>query len=365
VALALIAAACGGDDADVGRPADEGQDGGRSNSLPCDPDCTLREAAAAAGISFGVHINGDNPEEHIQDLVVDDPVRDLVVREFDRITNLGVGMAPFQPRRGEYDFAVADAMYDFAAEHGLSTHAFHWLWSQDLLDLNPEWLEAITDPTEMWTALEDHLAAVVERYPDIDRINVVNEPMAVAGGALADNLFSSVLGRDYVAEAIRRADAIAPDYELFVNEVLVEYDQAKAEGYLDLVTGLVEDGVPVDGVGIQAHLFTGDPDWDVLQWLLEELDALGVRVAITELDAPVPKGLPDRFEVQAERMARVVELCLSVEACDSVILWGVHDGNSWLDDFMEPGLDPLVFTRELEPKPAYDAIRQVLLDHAR
>ncbi len=330
-------------DGSAAEPTAEPADGETSG------EATLRSAAAGAGMSIGVHVEGDA-----------EAVFPLVVREFDRVTVHGITISAMQPERGQWNFAAADQMMDLAREHDLSTHGFHWLWSQTLLDSNPAWFAAITDPDELWAVLDEHLATVVERYPDLGRINVVNEPLEVGSGEPVQNQFHDVLGPDYVAEAFRRADAIAPDYELFINENLTEYNPDKAAGLVAMVTALVDAGVPIDGVGFQTHLFAGDPDWELFEDTMRRIDDLGLTVSVTELDAPTAPDLADRDQVQAERMANVVELCLAVQACDSVIIWGVDDGNTWIDWFLQPGMEPLLFTEDLEPKASYDAVLAAL-----
>jgi endo-1,4-beta-xylanase len=61
-------------------------------------------------------------------------------------------------------------------------------------------------------------------------------------------------------------------------------------------------------------------------------------------------------------MAGMVRACLAVPACDSVTFWGLNDEVSWLNWFLAPNLDPLLFDASLRPKPAYFAVRDVLLE---
>ena len=122
--------------------------------------------------------------------------------------------------------------------------------------------------------------------------------------------------------------------------------------------------MPIDAVGMQTHLLFGEPDWDLLRRTMKALGDLGVRVFITELDAPVPVDLPDRLAVQAERTERAVQTCLLVPACERIVWWGLHDGITWLDSFLSPGLSPLLFDASLAAKPSYFAARDALLGHA-
>jgi endo-1,4-beta-xylanase len=118
--------------------------------------------------------------------------------------------------------------------------------------------------------------------------------------------------------------------------------------------------VAVDAVGLQTHLMFGEPNWDLMRLTMERLAALGVKVMVTEVDVPVGPSEPDRLTVQATRYRRVVETCLAVRACDTINVWGVDDGHTWLDGLLGPGTDPLLFDRSFQPKPAYFAVLDAL-----
>jgi endo-1,4-beta-xylanase len=212
-------------------------------------------------------------------------------------------------------------------------------------------------PRELREALRARARGIFERYPSLDRINVVNEPLELLGGAMYQNHFYRVLGDDYVEELLRIVARAAPEsVELIVNENFVEYNQAKADGLVALVERLVANGAPIDGVGLQSHFLFGEPDFDRYRRVMEDLAALGVDVHVTELDVPVAPDLPDRFTVQARRYRQAVETCLAVTACRSITVWGVDDGHTWIDTLFGPGHDPLLFTAAGEPKPAFGAL---------
>jgi endo-1,4-beta-xylanase len=211
--------------------------------------------------------------------------------------------------------------------------------------------------------MREHLETITARYGGkIDRWIVVNEPLEYGGTALYQNHFYRVLGPDYISEAFAVAKEAAPDAELWLNEIFTENNPAKAGALVDLAAGLVANRVPIDGVGLQGHLFAGDPDYALVQDTMQRIGNLGLKVAITELDAPVGAELPNRFEVQAQRMAGMVRACLAVPACDSVTFWGLDDAVSWLNQFLAPNLDPLLFDASLKPKPVYFAVRDKLLE---
>jgi endo-1,4-beta-xylanase len=288
----------------------------------------------------------------------------LISEEFNALSPEGeLVWKVIHPGRDEWDFEAADRTLAFAEEHGLFTTVSHFVWDQATsVSGTPEWVKTIEDPDELRQVMRGHLAAITARYGGrIDRWIVVNEPLEYGGTALYPNHFYDVLGPDYVSEAFRIAEEAAPDSELWLNEIFTENNPAKASALVDLVTNLVATGVPIDGVGLQGHLFAGDPDYELVRDTMQRLGDLGLGVAITELDAPVGGDLPNRLEVQAQRMAGMVRTCLAVPACDSVTFWGLSDDVSWLNWFLAPNLDPLLFDASLRPKPAYFAVRDALL----
>ena len=77
-----------------------------------------------------------------------------------------------------------------------------------------------------------------------------------------------------------------------------------------------------------------------------------------------PDGLPqDKQDELARRYADIFALFLKHrDQIARVTLWGVTDAQSWLNNFPVPGRVnyPLLFDRQGKPKPAYDAVVEVL-----
>jgi endo-1,4-beta-xylanase len=323
--------------------------------LRCEPRCGLADAGRRAQVQVGLFG---------QDFGLASQM--VIAREASMIVNHGFSWNVIEPVRGEWNFAPADAVDAFARRERLREFAFHFAWDNELLDDLPAWVAQITDPAELRAVLRTRARRIFERYPHLRAIDVINEPIDTFGSALTDNHFHRVLGPDYIVELFDIVAAEAPPWtRLFVNENFVEYRADKSDALVALVTDLVARGVPVDAVGLQTHLLLGEPDWALLRSTMDRLAALGVRVMITEVDVPVAASVPDRFDVQATRYQRVVETCLAVRACDTLNVWGVDDGHTWLDSLLGPGTDPLLFDRQLRAKPAYFAVRDALLDGRR
>jgi len=322
----------------------------------CDPDaCPLQVAGARSDLIIGTALKFGAEREALE------------VREFSGVTSEREFLwADVHPEPDRYDFTGTDRVVAFAEEHDKDLTVTHFLWDPPALpSVLPDWVREVTDPDELRAVLRAHLTALHDRYAGkIDRWNVVNEPLAAGGTLEPDNHFFEVLGPGWVAEAFRMATEIWPEAQLVLNENLTEYLAGRSEGLVALVEQLLAEGVRVDRVGLQSHLFLGEPDFDLARRTMEQLTALGVPVDVTELDVPlIGVGGGNRIDVetQAERGRQMVETCLAVPRCESITFWGFDDGSTWLTDFIGPGTDPLPWDADLRPKPLHRAVLEALL----
>lgn len=117
--------------------------------------------------------------------------------------------------------------------------------------------------------------------------DVVNEALN-EDGTYRESVFYNVLGEEYIKLAFRTAAEVDPDAKLYYNDYNLETVGPKSEGAKRIVKLLQDDGIKVDGVGMQAHLVahrapTLDQQIDVIRSYAE----LGVEVALTELDVRI------------------------------------------------------------------------------
>ena len=330
-------------------------------SAPCHGSSTaLRCAARQAGIRVGVGREAGDPAED-----------GLTAREFDAMTLEGSLLwSIVHPAPDRWDFGGADRSIAWARRHHLYVTATHFVWDQILYQSTPAWVKQITDPAQLSAVMEDHLRTITRRYGrGIDRWIVVNEPLRYLGDttAIQENHFSRVLGPSWIAESFRISKRAAPQARRWLNEVFTETDPAKAHALVELARSLVAEGAPIDGVGLQGHLFTHflqptAPRVDLVRETLHQLAAVGLQVSFTEIDAPTLPDTPDRLAEQARRVRALVDACLELRRCTSVTFWNIQDAKSWLNGlFHRSDLAPTLFDASLQPKPAYFAARDALL----
>ena len=241
--------------------------------------------------------------------------------------------------------------------HGLQVHGHTLVWHEQL----PRWVEPGISRRRLARALAHHVETLVGRYRGrVVAWDVVNEAVAARGG-LRRTVFLRALGPGYVAEAFRLAHAADPAARLYYNDCEAEACGPKSDAVYALVRRLLDDGVPIHGVGLQMHLrATHPPAPAAFAANVARLAALGLAVRISEMDVRIRRvRRGDPLALQRRVYEDAIAACAGMPGFAGVTFWGVTDAHSWIhDEFGEDA--PLLFDRDYAPKPAYFGVRAAL-----
>lgn len=293
------------------------------------------------------------------------------------------------PAEDEWSFEATDRFADFARANDLELVGHCLVWAKD--DRTDEWMmREDGDPVSRETLLrriETHVDTVVTRYADVAGMwDVVNEAIGDGDGDLLRNsVYSRTTGMDFIVTAFQAARSKDPDALLIYNDYNC-HKPGKREKLIELLTELKKRGAPVDAYGMQGHFELGDDSLPQLRETFAALRELGVKVVVSELDIDVVKrgrwwadggkyreelasydpykeGLPE--EVQRKLAELYVEIFKLFDENSDIIVrvsfWNLHDGQSWLNYFPWKRVNhPLLFDRDRTPKPAFDAVFEML-----
>jgi endo-1,4-beta-xylanase len=155
---------------------------------------------------------------------------------------------------------------------------------------------------------------------------VVNEALN-DDGTFRNDVFHTTIGEDYIRIAFEAAAAADPDAKLYYNDFSIETAGAKSTAALNIVKSLKASGTKIDGVGFQSHFIVGSTPSKASQISnLESFTALGVEVALTELD--IRMQLPSTaasLKQQSTDYQNTVEACLAVDGCVGITVWDFDD----------------------------------------
>ncbi|QMU70152.1 endo-1,4-beta-xylanase [Streptacidiphilus sp. P02-A3a] len=304
----------------------------------------LKSLAEAKGIYFGTALTQGN-------LGVP-ALTAVAAAQFDMVTpGNEMKWDTTEPSDGSYDFAPGDQIVSYAQANGMRVRGHNLVWDSQL----PSWVSSLPS-AQVQSAMEGHITTEVTHYRgQVYSWDVVNEPFN-DDGTLKQDVFFNAMGSGYIADALRTAHAADPGAKLYLNDYNIEGENAKSDAMYTLVRSLKAQGVPIDGVGFESHFILGQVP-STMAANLERFTALGVDVAVTELDdrIPLPATSADLAQ-QADDYAAVVQDCLAVSGCVGVSQWGVGDADSWI-----PGTFPgygaaTMFDSDYQPKPAYGAV---------
>jgi endo-1,4-beta-xylanase len=357
LAMLLVGAACGG------ASSNSGPTGPAAPSTPATPTvpaavtplrvlAETRRLHIGVGTAIGSYFNRTDAAG-AQYMAV-------LGREFNVVTpENDLKFSAVRPTRGTFRFARPDSMLEFATANGMRMRGHTLVWHNQLSTwlTSGSWTQA-----EGVALLDEHISTVVGHYKGkIAAWDVVNEAFDDAGAPRA-TFWSTLIGPSYIAQAFRTAATADPGAKLFYNDYNIETIGAKSNAVLAMLTELKAGGVPVHGVGMQAHFVAGQtPSRDALVANMNRFAALGLAIQITELDIRVQTpASAAALQTQAQDYANVVRACLDVPACDMVVTWGFTDLSSWVPSTFAGQGAALLFDESFQPKPAYTSINALL-----
>src|SRR5438067_4110489 len=192
-----------------------------------------------------------------------------------------------EPSRGSFNFGPGDRIQSWAQSHGDRVRGHNLVWHSQL----PSWVSSLP-ASQVKPAMENHITTEVTHYKGkIYAWDVVNEPFNEDGSFRADVFYNAFGGSGYIADALRTAHKADPSAKLYLNDYNIEGTGTKSNAMYNLVSSLKSQGVPIDGVGFESHFILGQVP-SSLQSNIQRFTALGVDVAITELD--------DRIQLPAD-----------------------------------------------------------------
>lgn len=260
--------------------------------------------------------------------------------------------ARVEPSRGEREFGRADADVAWAEENGFEVKGHTLLWGIPMPLSSaalPKWAEEMFPSTDLSASQQDELREILRsfiqdsvRHHDgklayWDVTNETLQPLA--------QWFNDRLGPTIVNDAFRWAREVDPNVKLVFNEWIVEvftgFEAPTAADVRDRVLDLLEQGVPIDAVGQQAHFAPTvsfvDPSVDIsgrtrIDDYADALDTLaetGLPIHLTETNFIAPDD-PEMRAAQAEALLRLWWGHPSVEM---VVFWGPWNKVAGRDEF--------------------------------
>jgi GH35 family endo-1,4-beta-xylanase len=258
-----------------------------------------------------------------------------------------------EPRQGAVNYRTVDAMLAWTAQHEIPLRGHNIYWG--IPNRVQDWLKAMSDD-----ALRDTLRAraldIGTRYRGRFAEYDLNNEM------IHGNYYEQRLGKDITLQMARWVKEADPHAVLFLND----YDiltGARLEDYLKHIRGLLDQGVPISGIGVQGHLHGDSFDPKALHQALAQLSAFKLPIRVTEFNLP---GQRSRFyqdrslrmteaeeKTKARDLAEYYRICFSYPQVEGILMWGFWEGANWI-----PASS--LYRKDWMALPAADAYRDLV-----
>jgi endo-1,4-beta-xylanase len=285
-----------------------------------------------------------------------------------------------EPTQGTFDWSGADNLVNFAETNRARVRGHTLLWHNQL----PNWLTtgvgngSITT-SQLWSLLEEHIFTEVGRYKGrIWQWDVANEFFTDSNpsGLNPNDFWIKALGPTVLPQAFKWAHEADKHALLFYNDYNIageDGSNAKSDAVFAWVQQMLDQGVPVMGIGNQGHLdtqfgFSGQR----FQADLERYASLGLFVAITEadvrtfVDGPTTQVPTSNLALFAQpfEFGQMIKAAIAVPEVLSFTVWGFTDADSWVPGFFTGEGYATIYDVNQNPKPAYFELQQDLMQAA-
>jgi len=231
------------------------------------------------------------------------------------------------------------AVIDWLRENGVQVRGHNLVWPSWNNTNVKEAQDARNDKDALAKVILDHIAETTSelkgRLVDWD---VINE-------TFTNHDFMDILGRHAMVDWFKAARAGDPTAKLYINDfaILEGDDKAHQDDYAQTIKYLIDEGAPVDGIGLQSHFGARVTGMDELFKRLDRYAAFNKELEITEFDIDSADEA-----TQADYTRDFLTATFSYPQTKAFIMWGFWEGSHWRPR-------GAMLRRDWSPKPNYTA----------
>lgn len=222
-------------------------------------------------------------------------------------------------------YANPDKQVAWLRENGFTVrgHCLVWPGKQFL----PKQVIALFDrPEELRKTIDTHVTTTATRYSgQLVDWDVINEPYS-------NQDVQKVLGDEEMVRWFKLAKAADPNARLFINdyEILASgnrIDTPHQNHYYQTIKYLLDNGAPVEGIGMQGHFGTNITSPENLIKILDRFAEFKLPIKVTELDMKM-----DDEQLRADYMRDFTTVLFSHPSVTGVLQWGFWEKAHWIPE---------------------------------
>ena len=283
----------------------------------------------------------------------------IIKKDFNSITaENDMKPQPTEPAYGQFNWENADKIANFCRSNGIKLRGHCLMWHAQI----GEWMYKdekgdVVSKEKLFQNMKHHITAIVERYKDVIYAwDVVNEAISDGGwqggrrgmgehpSPYRNSPLYQIAGDEFIKKAFIYAREADPNVLLFYNDYNAA-DPGKRDRIYNMVKSMKEEGVPIDGIGMQGHYNVYGPSMEDVDAALTKYSTIVKHIHITELDIRANQEMGGQLNfsrdggnisqvvktLQEDQYARLFKVLRKhKDVVDNVTFWNLSDRDSWL-----------------------------------
>lgn len=283
----------------------------------------------------------------------------IIKKDFNSITaENDMKPQPTEPAYGQFNWENADKIANFCRSNGIKLRGHCLMWHAQI----GEWMYKdekgdLVSKEKLFQNMKHHITAIVERYKDVIYAwDVVNEAISDGGwqggrrgmgehpSPYRNSPLYQIAGDEFIKKAFIYAREADPNVLLFYNDYSAA-DPGKRDRIYNMVKSMKEEGVPIDGIGMQGHYNVYGPSMEDVDAALTKYSTIVKHIHITELDIRANQEMGGQLNfsrdggnisqvvktLQEDQYARLFKVLRKhKDVVDNVTFWNLSDRDSWL-----------------------------------
>ena len=301
--------------------------------IKTEPNTTVNVAQLRHEFWFGAAIadgifNGSAGEEDVK------MYKEKFLENFNSaVTENAVKWGNMEREQGIVNFATTDNILTWTDEHHIPLRGHNIFWG--IPNRVQDWLKEMDD-AQLYEALQTRARTVAARYKGRFVEYDLNNEM------IHGNYYEDRLGPGITGEMVQWVKATDPQAKLFLNDYDILTARLVRE-YAAHIQGFLDQGVQIDGIGVQGHLHSTSFNADSLKFSLDVLSQFNLPIRITEFNMPgqrseyvrrrsqpPPEMTPEEEQQRARNLTDYYRICFAHPAVEGILMWGFWEGANWI-----------------------------------
>jgi endo-1,4-beta-xylanase len=271
------------------------------------------------------------------------------------VTENALKWGSMEKEKGVVKYEEVDSILEWTDAIGIPLRGHNLFWG--IPQFIQPWVKDLADE-ELLKVMQNRAKTIAGKYKGRFAEYDLNNEM-IHGNYYEDRLGQEITKNmaGWILDVDKEAKLYLNDYDILTGNNLPEY--------MLHIRKLLDQGVPISGIGVQGHSHSSTFDREQLKSALDSLALFDLPIRITEFNMPGQNSeyykdrtllLSDEEEQEkAKEMVDFLSICFAHPGVEGILFWGFWEGANWI-----PASS--LYKKDWTPTPAAIAYRNLVFE---